>query len=83
MNSYVTKPTFWINRPHEGPEEFVFDLINITFSDGTERLICKSDNVPRDYIPCVVYNLDEMTGTYYQVGSYEKDGEKYVFILKD
>lgn len=94
MNSYIPKPTFLINRPHEGPEEFEFDLVGVTFSDGVERFICKSDIVPEDYIPRVVYKLNEMTGSYYEVGSYKKDGyvgdgdeggqgDKYVFVSVD
>jgi hypothetical protein len=83
MNSYIVKPKFWINRPHEGPEEFEFDLVGVTFSDGVSRLICKSDIVPLSYTPCVVYNINEMTGAYCEVGSYKKDGDKYVFISID
>jgi hypothetical protein len=83
MNSYISKPTFWINIPHEGPEEFEFDLISVTFSDEVVRLICKSDIVPPDYMPRVVYKLNELTGSYYEVGSYKKDDGKYVFISLD
>ena len=83
MNSYIVKPKFWINRPHEGPEEFEFDLVGVTFSDGISRLICKSEIVPEDYIPRVVYKINEMTGLYYEIGSYKKDGDKYVFVPVD
>jgi hypothetical protein len=83
MNSYIVKPKFWINRPHEGPEEFEFDLVWVTFSDAVERLICKSDIVPEDYTPRMVYNMNEMTGAYCEVGSYKKDGDKYVFFSMD
>ncbi len=94
MNNYIPKPRFWINRPHEGPEEFEFDLMGVTFSDGVTRLICKSDIVPSDYMPRVVYNLNEMTGSYHEVGSYkiegggggggeEGEGGKYIFMSVD
>ena len=84
MNSYIQKPRFWINIPHEGPEEFEFDLVGVTFSDGVERFICKSDIVPSDYIPRVVYKLNEMTGSYYEVGSFIKEyGGKYIFMSLD
>ena len=79
-----------ICRPHEGPEEFEFDLVGVTFSDGVERFICKSDIVPEDYIPRVVYKLNEMMGSYYEVGSFIKEyggygveGSKYVFMPMD
>ena len=83
MNDYIVKPKIWINRPHEGPEEFEFDLVGVTFSDGISRLICKSEIVPEDYIPRVVYKINEMTGLYYEIGSYKKDGDKYVFVPVD
>ena len=79
-----------ICRPHEGPEEYEFDLVGVTFSDGVERFICKSDIVPQDYIPRVVYKLNEMMGLYYEVGSFIKEyggygveGSKYVFMPMD
>ena len=90
MNSYISKPKFMICRPHEGPEEFEFDLFGVTFSDGVERFICKSDIVPEDYIPRVVYKLNEMMGSYYELGSFIKEyggygveGSKYVFMPMD
>lgn len=83
MNSYIQNPRFWVNRLHEGPEEFEFDLTEVAFSDGVERFICKSDIVPPDYMPRVVYKLNELTGSYYEVGSYKKDGVKYVFESVD
>ena len=90
MNDYIVKPKIWINRPHEGPEEFEFDLVGVTFSDGISRLICKSEIVPEDYIPRVVYKLNEMMGSYYEVGSFIKEyggygveGSKYVFMPMD
>ena len=79
-----------ICRPHEGPEEYEFDLFGVTFSDGVERFICKSDIVPEDYIPRVVYKLNKMMGSYYEVGSFIKEyggygveGSKYVFMPMD
>ena len=41
-NENIIKPKFWICRPHEGPEEFEFDLVSIIFSDKVKRFICKS-----------------------------------------
>jgi hypothetical protein len=65
--------------------------MGVTFSDGVTRLICKSDIVPSDYMPRVVYNLNEMTGSYHEVGSYkieggggeEGEGGKYIFMSVD
>jgi len=76
----TTKPKFWICRPHEGPEEFEFDLIRILFSDKVERFICKSNIVPHDYIPKIVYTIDEMTGFCCEVGSYKKENGEYTFM---
>jgi hypothetical protein len=76
----ITKPKFWICRPHEGPEEFEFDLIRILFSDKVERFICKSDIVPPDYIPNVVYMMNKTNGLYYEVGNYKKEDGEYTFM---
>ena len=76
----ITKPKFWICRPHEGPEEFEFELISIIFSDKVERFICKSDIVPQDYIPNVVYIFDEMTDFFCEVGSYKKENGEYFLV---
>jgi hypothetical protein len=82
MSKYenITKPKFWICRPHEGPEEFEFDLVSIIFSYKVERFICKSDIVPPDYIPKVVYSIDKITGLYYEVGSYKKENGVYFLV---
>ena len=76
----ITKPKFWICRPHEGPEEFEFDLVSIIFSDKVERFICKSDIVPQDYIPNVVYMMNKTNGLYYEVGSYKKENGEYMLV---
>ena len=76
----ITKPKFWICRPHEGPEEFEFDLISIIFSDKVERFICKSDIIPQVYIPNVVYIFDEMTDFFCEVGSYKKENGEYFLV---
>ena len=73
-------PKFWICRPHEGPEEFEFDLVSIIFSDKVERFICKSDIVPPDYIPNVVYSIDETCGVCHEVGSYKKENGEYMLV---
>ena len=82
MSKYenITKPKFWICRPHEGPEEFEFDLVSILFSDKVERFICKSDIVPPDYIPNVVYMMNKTNGLYYEVGNYKKEDGEYTFM---
>ena len=82
MSKYenIIKPKFWICRPHEGPEEFEFDLVNIIFSDKVERFICKSDIVPPDYIPKVVYMMNETNGLYYEVGNYKKENGEYFLV---
>jgi hypothetical protein len=78
-NSYSSKPKFWINKPHEGPDEYEFDFISVDFSDGVKRFICKSEIVPQDYWPRMVYIFNLATGYYEHVGSYEKNGG-YVFV---
>ena len=82
MSKYenIIKPKFWICRPHEGPEEFEFDLISIIFSDTIERFICKSDIVPPDYMPNVVYMMNKINGLYYEVGNYKKEDGEYTFM---
>lgn len=57
MNSYIPNTTFWIYRPHEGPDQYEFD-----FSDGVKRFICKSDIVPPDYWTRMVYNCNLAMG---------------------
>ena len=77
------KPIFWINNPHEGPDEYVFDMVSVIFTDGIKRFICKSDIVPKDYWPRVVYILNMMTGDYECVGSYtknENEGNIYTMV---
>ena len=73
------KPTFWISRPHEGPEQYEFDFICVDFSDGVKRFICKSDIVPQDSWPRMVYICNLAMGTYEHVGSYEINGG-YIFV---
>jgi len=73
------KPIFLINRPHEGPDHYEFDFISVDFSDGVKRFICKSEIVPQDYWPRMVYIFNLATGYYEHVGSYEKNGG-YVFV---
>jgi len=82
MSKYenITKPKFWICRPHEGPEEFEFDLVSIIFSDKVERFICKSDIVPPDYMPNVVYMMNKTNGLYYEVGNYKKEDGVYFLV---
>ena len=65
------KSKFWIYRPHEGPEEYEFDLVSVNFSDGITRFIFKSEIVPEDYWPRMVYILNMITGCYECVGKYE------------
>ena len=89
MNSFDTrgdtKPTFWINKPHEGPDKYEFDFMCVDFSDGVKRFICKSEIVPEDYWPDCVYQLNTVTETYDIVGRYKKDkgNNIYTFICFD
>lgn len=69
------KSKFWIHRPHEGPEEYEFELVSVNFSDGITRFIFKSEIVPEDYWPRMVYILNTMTGCYECVGNYEYEYE--------
>ena len=73
------KLTFWINKPHEGPDQYEFDFIWVDFSDGVKRFICKSDIVPQYYWPRMVYIANLLTGEYEHVGSYERNGG-YIFV---
>ena len=73
------KPTFWISRPHEGPDKYEFDFMCVDFSDGVKRFICKSDIVPKDYWPQMVYIFNFGVGDYEHVGTYEINGG-YIFI---
>ena len=74
-----SKQIFWINKPHEGPEQYEFDFICVDFSDGVKRFICKSDIVPKDYWPRMVYIFNFGMGDYEHVGTYEINGE-YIFV---
>jgi hypothetical protein len=82
-----SKLKFWINKSHEGPDEYEFDFISVEFSDGVKRFICKSEIVPEDYWPRMVYifnmgmGMGMGMGDYEHVGSYEKNGDNiYIFI---
>ena len=78
---FESKPIFWINKPHEGPNEYELDFISVDFSDGVKRFICKLEIVPEDYCPQMVYIFNLATGVYDHVGVYEKNGENiYIFI---
>jgi len=73
------KPTFWISRPHEGPDKYEFDFMCVDFSDGVKRFICTSEIVPKDYWPRMVYIFNFGLGSYEHVGSYEINGG-YIFV---
>lgn len=73
------KRAFYICRPHEGPEQYDFTLECVNFSDGISRFIYKSEIVPENYFPRMVYIFNLFTGKYERVGSYIKN-EQYVFI---
>lgn len=78
---FKSKPTFMINKPHEGPDEYEFHFISVEFSDGVKRFICKSEIVPEDYWPRMVYILNFGIGDYEEVGSYKKNKDNiYIFI---
>lgn len=70
------KPKLWVNVPHEGPQEYEFDLAGVNFADGITRFILKSEMVPEDYWPRMVYITNMMTGCYECVGKYEYEYEK-------
>ena len=80
------KSIFWISVPHEGHQQYEFEITCVDFSDGIKRFIYNSDIVPRDYCPRMVYIFNLATGDYEHVGSYEydKSGENgnniYTFI---
>ena len=64
------KRTFWICRPHEGPEQYEFVLESVIFSDGVSRFIYKSEIVPENYFPKMVYIFSAIVGGYEYVGEY-------------
>jgi hypothetical protein len=77
----IKKSTFWICRPHEGPEQYEFVLESVIFSDGISRFIYKSEVVPEDYFPRMVYIMNTATEEYEYAGSYSKN-EKGKYIYK-
>jgi hypothetical protein len=64
------KRKFWICRPHEGPEQYEFILESVVFSDGISRFIYKSEIVPEEYFPKMVYIFSAIVGGYEYVGEY-------------
>ena len=60
------KPKFWVNRPHEGPEEYEFDLVAVVFSDGITRFILKSE--------IVVNELKRLNGNVMKFSIYPEAG---------
>jgi hypothetical protein len=66
----VSNPTFWVNKPCCGPEEYVCILKKILFSDGIERFICTNDQVPESYWPNTVYQFNKIESGYDEIGSY-------------
>jgi len=69
------KRKFWICHPHEGPEQYEFVLESVVFSDGISRFIyksniVKSNIVPEQYFPRMVYIFSAIIGGYEYVGEY-------------
>ena len=78
----IKKPTFWICRPYEGPEQYEFVLESVVFSDGISRFIYKSEVVPEEYFPRMVYIFSAIMGGYEYVGSYSKnENGKYIYKM--
>lgn len=61
---------FTANKPHEGPQEFLCIMREITFSDGIKRFIGISDETPESAWPDIVYKRNEIEGGYDKIGIY-------------
>ena len=61
---------FTANKPHEGPQEFLCVMREITFSDGIKRFIGTSDETPESAWPDIVYKRNAIEGGYDKIGIY-------------
>jgi len=66
----LIRPSFWINKPHEGPDRITCDMREVRFSDGITRIICVSNECPDSVWPNDVYRLNKMLNRYDVIGRY-------------
>ena len=76
----TTIPTFTVGK-YDGPETFACKMTHVTFSDGKNHFICTNDDVPSDYWPKDVYQIND-SGEYGVIGSYKLNAGKYGFTPK-
>ena len=76
----TTIPTFTVGK-YDGPETFACKMTHVTFSDGKNHFICTNDDVPSDYWPKDVYQIND-SGEYGVIGTYKLNAGKYEFTPK-
>jgi hypothetical protein len=70
----LIRPSFWVNKPHEGPERITCDMREVRFSDGITRIICDSNECPDSMLPKDVYRLNTRMNRYDVIGRYHTEG---------
>ena len=59
-----TTPTFTVGK-YDGPETYTCEMKEVDFADGNRRFICTNADVPSDYWPKNVYQINyDVIGTY-------------------
>ena len=66
----LVRPSFWVNKPHEGPDLITCDMREVQFSDGITRIICDSNECPEQMLPKDVYRLNTIRNRYDVIGRY-------------
>lgn len=66
----IIRPSFWVNKPHEGPDRITCDMREVQFSDGITRIICDSNECPDSMLPKDVYRLNTIRNRYDVIGRY-------------
>ena len=79
----LIRPSFWVNKPHEGPDRITCDMKEVRFSDGITRIICDSNECSDSMLPKDVYSLNTRMNRYDVIGRYHTEGtpsvKTYVF----
>lgn len=66
----IIRPSFWVNKPHEGLDRIICDMREVQFSDGITRIICDSNECPEQMLPKDVYRLNTIRNRYDVIGRY-------------
>jgi hypothetical protein len=66
----LIRPSFWVNKPQEGPDRITCDMREVRFSDGITRIICDSNECPDSMLPKDVYRLNTTRNRYDVIGTY-------------